>query len=535
MPTYGKGGGKTGPKRKERATEGERPGRSFAKRDGERSFDAKRPPGKRGEYVAKRERAAEGERPARSFAKRDGERSFDAKRPPSKRGDYIAKSERTAEGERPAKSLAKRDGERSFGAKRAPSKRSDYIAKHERADKPRRDYAARKAQQQPRTFAREEGEERIAKVMARAGVASRRDAESWIAEGRVSINGVTLTSPAVNVKPEDKIVVDGKPIATRMRTRLFLFHKPRGTVTTARDPEGRPTIFDALPKDLPRLVTVGRLDINTEGLLLLTNDGGLKRVLELPETGWLRRYRVRANGETDQAQLDKLSEGVTIDGIHYAGIEARMDRQQGHNVWLTMGLREGKNREIKRVLEHLGLFVNRLIRLSFGPFQLGDLAEGATQEISTRILQEQLGEELAQEAKCDFDGPLELPKPIAELRPQREPPPERGGRERFARFQEEEAPRREKPERGKRKHISVLRAERRAEGAAPRKRMERTATEDRHGREVKVERVMLAQAPKRSQGGRNAERFAQERGARNKSAPKRGGKPGGGKRPPPKK
>src|SRR5579863_7869269 len=219
--------------------------------------------------------------------------------------------------------------------------------------------------------------QRIAKVMARAGVCSRRDAEAWIAEGRVSVNGAVLTSPAFNVTEADDVRVDGKPLAAPERTRLFLFNKPRGLVTTARDPEGRPTIFENLPEDLPRLVAVGRLDINTEGLMLLTNDGGLARVLELPATGWLRRYRVRAHGEIAQELLNPLSEGITIDGVDYAGIEAALDRAQGANVWMTMGLREGKNREIKKVLEHLGLAVNRLIRVSFGPFQLGDLEEGA--------------------------------------------------------------------------------------------------------------------------------------------------------------
>ncbi|MGA7384376.1 MAG: pseudouridine synthase, partial [Methylocella sp.] len=215
--------------------------------------------------------------------------------------------------------------------------------------------------------------ERIAKVMARAGLCSRREAEAWIGEGRVALNGVALTNPAVNVRRDDKIAIDGEPLAPRARTRLFLFHKPRGLVSTARDPQGRPTIFDYLREHWPagpRVVGIGRLDINSEGLLLLTNDGGLARVLELPATGWVRRYRVRAKGETDQAILDRLREGLTLDGVKYAGIEATLDRAQGANSWLTMALREGKNREIKRVLEHLGLQVNRLIRLSFGPFQL---------------------------------------------------------------------------------------------------------------------------------------------------------------------
>ena len=262
--------------------------------------------------------------------------------------------------------------------------------------------------------------QRIAKVMARAGLCSRRDAEAWIAAGRVTVNGKTLESPAYNVTEADDVRVDGKPLAAPERTRLFLFHKPRGLVTTARDPEGRPTIFDALPPDLPRLVAVGRLDINTEGLLLLTNDGGLARVLELPATGWLRRYRVRAHGRIDQARLDALRDGVTFDGIDYAGIEARLDREQGSNAWITMGLREGKNREIKKVLEHLGLAVNRLIRVSFGPFELGDLAEGEVAEVRTRVLRDQLGAKLASEAGVDFDAPIvERATPAAEPREER--------------------------------------------------------------------------------------------------------------------
>lgn len=248
--------------------------------------------------------------------------------------------------------------------------------------------------------------ERIAKVMARAGLCSRREAEEWIEAGRVSVNGAVLTSPALDVSDRDAILVDGKPLPVRERTRLFLYHKPRGLVTTAWDPEGRPTVFQNLPKGLPRVVTIGRLDINTEGLLLLTNDGGLARVISLPDTGWLRRYRVRAYGAITQPDLDALKGGIEIDGMRYGPIEADLQREQGDNVWLTIGLREGKNREVKRVLEHLGLQVNRLIRISFGPFQLGDLEEGAVEEVKTRILQEQLGPELAAEGQCDFDAPV---------------------------------------------------------------------------------------------------------------------------------
>ncbi len=251
--------------------------------------------------------------------------------------------------------------------------------------------------------------ERIAKAIARAGIASRRDAEAMIAEGRVTLNGQRLDSPAVNVTPSDRITIDGEPLPTRERTRLWLFHKPRGVVTTARDPEGRQTVFDVLPEDMPRVVAVGRLDINTEGLLLLTNDGGLAKVIAHPETGWLRRYRVRAFGDVDQAMLDGLRKGVTIDGMEYGPVEATIDRAQGDNVWLTLGLREGKNREVKRILEHLGLSVNRLIRLSFGPFQLGELEVGLVDEIRTRVLKDQLGNSLAEQAGVDFTSPVREP------------------------------------------------------------------------------------------------------------------------------
>ncbi|MCV0424635.1 MAG: rRNA pseudouridine synthase [Roseibium sp.] len=248
--------------------------------------------------------------------------------------------------------------------------------------------------------------ERVAKVMARAGLCSRREAETWIENGRVQLNGNVLTTPAVTVTANDKVLVDGKPLPTRERTRLWLYHKPRGLVTTNKDPEGRPTVFERLPDELPRVLTVGRLDINTQGLLLLTNDGGLARVLELPSTGWLRRYRVRAFGKVTQADLDNLSEGVAIDGVLYGAIEATLDKEQGDNVWMTVGLREGKNREVKRVLEHLGLAVNRLIRISYGPFQLMDLPEGDVREIRGRVLRDQLGDALAEEAGADFDAPI---------------------------------------------------------------------------------------------------------------------------------
>ena len=400
--------------------------------------------------------------------------------------------------------------------------------------------------------AKPDGAERVAKAMARAGLCSRRDAEAWILAGRVSVNGQKLASPAFNVVEGDDIRVDGEPMKPHERTRLFLFHKPRGLVTTARDPEGRPTIFGALPGDLPRLVAVGRLDINTEGLLLLTNDGGLARVLELPATGWLRRYRVRAHGAVDQAALDGLREGVSIEGVHYAGIEARLERTQGSNVWLTMGLREGKNREIKRVLEHLGLSVNRLIRVSFGPFELADLAEGAVVEARTRVVRDQLGPRLAREAGVDFDAPLverdepELtPEPAAETRRPspaalRRPPP--SALRRPPRDARDEAPAKGEPRREpprsagperKRKHVDALRAESVAAAAGPRKRIERSATSDRKGRVVAVERVL----PTREEE-RRRELARQKAEARREARAPRAGKPfasrdraGGGERP----
>ncbi len=249
--------------------------------------------------------------------------------------------------------------------------------------------------------------DRLAKVIARSGLCSRRDAEAWIVAGRVVVNGKKILTPAFNVTERDAIKVDDAPLAARQGTRVWLYHKPAGLVVTEKDPEGRDTIFEALEvHGLPRVVTVGRLDINTEGLLLLTNDGGLKRVLELPATGWLRRYRVRAHGSVTQAALDGLKNGIEIDGIRYGAIEASLEREQGANVWLTMALREGKNREVKNVLGALGLEVNRLIRVSFGPFQLGDIPVGGVETVKASMLREQLGKRLAEEADVDFDSEM---------------------------------------------------------------------------------------------------------------------------------
>ena len=234
--------------------------------------------------------------------------------------------------------------------------------------------------------------ERIAKVLSRRGVASRREAERMIAEGRVSVNGQRIDSPALNVTEADRIAVDGKALAEAERARLWLYHKPAGLVTSASDEKGRPTVFDALPADLPRVMSVGRLDLTSEGLLLLTNDGGLKRRLELPTTGWLRRYRVRVHGTPEDTVLDRLRRGIEVDGIRYQPMQVTIDRQQGANAWLTIGLREGKNREIRRALSAVGLDVSRLIRVSFGPFQLGKLEAGAVEEVKARVMRDQLGE-----------------------------------------------------------------------------------------------------------------------------------------------
>jgi len=390
--------------------------------------------------------------PRRDFADRP---SGGDSKPWQKRGPDSDRPERSS---RPAG-----DGARNFDRPKfdrpkfdRPRERSDDRPRDQFSERPRREneddsrvfakrpafggrgaYRDRKPETDKRP-AREESKstksgERIAKVVSRAGLASRRDAEDWIVQGRVTVNGRIINSPALDVTASDVIEVDGKPLPERQRTRLFLYHKPRGLMTTHADPEGRPTVFDNLPEHLPRVISIGRLDFNTEGLLLLTNDGGLARALELPETGWLRRYRVRAHGEVTQAQLNQLAEGIEVDGVKYGPIEASLDRDQGANVWLVVSIREGKNREVRNVLSHLGLEVNRLIRVSYGPFQLGEIAESEVQEIKTRVLREQLGEKLIAQAGADF-GPLpektgdREPLPAPKPKPTREVVADRKGR-----------------------------------------------------------------------------------------------------------
>lgn len=266
--------------------------------------------------------------------------------------------------------------------------------------------------------------DRIAKVLARAGVASRRAAETMIVEGRVAVNGTRIDSPALNVTPADRITVDGKPLAAPAAPRVWLYHKPAGLVTTTSDELGRPTVFDALPDDLPRVVSIGRLDLNSEGLLLLTNDGAIKRRLELPATGWVRKYRVRIKGVPQDTAFAPLRRGITVEGERFQPMSVTLDRQQGANAWLTLGLREGRNREIRRAMEHIGFSVNRLIRISYGPFQLGDLAPGAVEEIKPRILRDQLG--LPRDDAPDAAAPAKparrrAPRPAGPVKPPRRP------------------------------------------------------------------------------------------------------------------
>ena len=322
-------------------------------------------------------------------------RKFDRPRErPAGRSDWQEHPRSEAGDERPRRD--NEDDSRIFAKRPAFGGRGAY-----RERTPDFDKRAPRAEPKPKKAG-----ERIAKVVARAGLASRRDAEEMITSGRVTVNGRVINSPALDVTANDSIAVDGKILPPRERTRLFMYHKPRGLMTTHADPEGRPTVFDNLPEGLPRLISIGRLDFNTEGLLLLTNDGGLARALELPDTGWLRRYRVRAHGEVTQAQLDELKKGVEVDGIKYGSIDATLERDQGANVWLVFAIREGKNREVRNVMAHLGLEVNRLIRVSYGPFQLGELVEGTVEEVKTRVLREQLGEKIATLADADFNRPM---------------------------------------------------------------------------------------------------------------------------------
>lgn len=249
--------------------------------------------------------------------------------------------------------------------------------------------------------------ERIAKVLSRAGVASRREAERLIELGEVKVNGKVITSPALNVTPKDRITVRGEPVAEPEPPRLWLYYKPEGLVTSASDEKGRDIVFDHLPEDMPRVMSIGRLDLNSEGLLLLTNDGELKRKLELPSTGWLRKYRVRVKGNPTEPEIEPLRKGITVEGDRFQPMEVKIDRHQGANAWLTVGLREGKNREIRRAMNHIGLTVNRLIRISYGPFRLNELQPGEVEELKPRVLREQLG----------LSDPEEAPKPVRKLAP----------------------------------------------------------------------------------------------------------------------
>jgi 23S rRNA pseudouridine2605 synthase len=327
--------------------------------------------------------------------------------------------------------------------------------------------------------------ERIAKVIARAGLASRREAETMIAAGRVAVNGVVIDSPARNVTARDQLSVDGRPLPARERTRLFLYHKPRGLLTARVDPRGRPTVFERLPKGLPRLISVGRLDFNTEGLLLLTNDGELARILELPATGWLRRYRVRAHGSVTQAKLDELRSGIDIDGIHYGSVDAVVERVQGSNLWLTFAIREGKNREVRILLGHLGLTVARLIRVSFGPFQLGELAEGAVDEVPTRVLREQLGERVVALSGADFSTPL--PQRRSESKEETRPRPQKKPADRRAKSHSWRAGEEERPAKKLRRKFHGTRRDDRPQREPTLHEARRGEVFDRRGRKIDVE------------------------------------------------
>jgi 23S rRNA pseudouridine2605 synthase len=383
--------------------------------DKPRDGDRKRDPGgdERPRFSRSREDRPEGDRPFRERPKFDRAREdrpkFDRPRRdrPEGRTDWQEHPRSEGRSFRRDDDRPRRDNEddsRIFAKRPAFGGRGAYRERDSDERRPARPPKVKKSG------------ERIAKVLSRAGLASRRDAEEMVTQGRVAVNGRIINSPALDVTENDAVTVDGKALPPRERTRLFLYHKPRGLMTTHADPEGRPTVFDNLPEGLPRLISVGRLDFNTEGLLLLTNDGGLARALELPDTGWLRRYRVRAHGEVTQAQLDALKDGVEVDGVKYGSIDATLERDQGANVWLVFAIREGKNREVRNVMAHLGLEVNRLIRVSYGPFQLAELAEGTVEEVKTRVLREQLGEKIAVLAGADFNRPNsgEAPSPADE-------------------------------------------------------------------------------------------------------------------------
>lgn len=257
--------------------------------------------------------------------------------------------------------------------------------------------------------------DRIAKVLARHGVASRRGAEALIAEGKVAVNGKVIDSPALNVRETDKITVDGKPLAEKQDPRIWLYHKPTGLVTTTKDEKGRDTVFDNLPEGLPRVMSIGRLDLNSEGLLLLTNDGEIKRRLELPSTGWTRKYRVRVHGEPKDEDFEPLRKGLNLEGEKFRPMAVSIDRQQGRNAWVTVGITEGKNREIRRAMEAIELPVNRLIRISYGPFRLGDLKAGQVEEVRQKVVRDQLG----------LDGASGGKNPTQRQKPKGKPPQRR--------------------------------------------------------------------------------------------------------------
>jgi 23S rRNA pseudouridine2605 synthase len=372
-----------------------RDGERARPRDGDKRFE--RPRGDRPFGGKPRDARPGADRPR--FSRDRNERPSDERPRPARPRGAMGRTSH-AWRDHPRSEEAPETRERSYEPRPAFGGRGEY-----RERKPDRDF--RKREVEPAPGKAKKAGDRIAKLMARAGLCSRRDAEEWIRQGRVSVNGRIISSPALDVTSHDAVLVDGAPLPERERTRLFLYHKPKGLVTTHADPEGRPTVFDSLPEGLPRLISIGRLDFNTEGLLLLTNDGGLARVLELPDTGWMRRYRVRAHGEITQDRLDELRKGVEVDGVKYGPIEATLERDQGANVWVLFAIREGKNREVRNVMTHLGLEVNRLIRVSYGPFQLGELAEGQVEEVRSRLLRDQLGERITAAAGADFKLPVQ--------------------------------------------------------------------------------------------------------------------------------